>query len=313
MKDDYDVPVYSANVSKPFGYINKLLINDFSRPSIIWGIDGDWMVNCIPEEQKFYPTDHCGVLRCKTDDINPYFLALILEIEGNSCGFKRDFRASLERIKSLSVKVPSILLQHKIVSECQNLDEESQKAVLHRELIDDDEQPVSDEAIPRIKKPTIIIWPKYRKGCIPFYSVRAACGYFEESGTLPPDDAEGWVDVSENGIKVNNNMFIVRAVGNSMEPKINDGDLCVFELYGTESGGSRDGEIVLTQSIDKDGDYDCAYTIKKYHSEKLQNEDGSWKHTKVELQSLNPEFSTIEVSPEDASSLRTIGILRAVL
>lgn len=313
MRDDYDVPVYSANVSKPFGYINKLLINDFSHPSIIWGIDGDWMVNCIPEEQKFYPTDHCGVLRCKTDDINPYFLALILEIVGSSCGFKRDFRASLERMKSLSVKVPSILLQRKIVSECQNLDAESQKAVLRRELIENDEQPISDESITRIEKPTIIILPKYRKGCIPFYSVRAACGFFEESGTIPSDEVEGWVDVSEKGIKTNKNMFVVKAVGDSMKPRINDGDLCVFEIYGTDASGSREGEIVLTKCINNDDDYGCSFTIKKYHSEKLQYEDGSWEHTKVELQSLNPEFSTIELSPEDASSLRTIGILKAVL
>ena len=75
----------------------------------------------------------------------------------------------------------------------------------------------------------------------------------------------------------------------------------------------RDGEIVLTQCIDKDGDYGCAYTIKKYYSEKVQNEDGTWHHTKVQFQSLNPEYNAIDVSPEDASSLLTVGILRAVL
>ena len=236
-------------------------------------------------------------------------------------------RGKKDNIIRFSLPLPSLAKQKAFVAKIEKIESEiaslkaicdgataRKEAVLHRELFMDDKHAFGlIETTHQMKKPTIIIWPKYRKGCIPFYSVRAACGYFEESGTLPPDDAEGWVDVSENGIKVNNNMFIVRAVGNSMEPKIYDGDLCVFELYGTESGGSRDGEIVLTQSIDKDGDYDCAYTIKKYHSEKLQNEDGSWQHTKVKLQSLNPEFSTIEVSPEDASSLRTIGILRAVL
>ena len=108
-------------------------------------------------------------------------------------------------------------------------------------------------------------------------------------------------------------MFLVHAVGDSMKPRIHDGDLCVFELYGADASGSREGEIVLTKCINNDDDYGCSFTIKKYHSEKLQNEDGSWEHTKVELQSLNPEFGTIEVSPEDVSSLCTIGILRAVL
>lgn len=57
------IPVYSANVYKPFGFINKDLLNDFSKPSIICGIDGNWMVNIIPEQTLFYPTDHIGVLR----------------------------------------------------------------------------------------------------------------------------------------------------------------------------------------------------------------------------------------------------------
>lgn len=57
------IPVYSANVHNVFGKIDKLLITDFSKPSILWGIDGDWMVNIIKEDVEFYPTDHCGYLR----------------------------------------------------------------------------------------------------------------------------------------------------------------------------------------------------------------------------------------------------------
>ena len=154
---------------------------------------------------------------------------------------------------------------------------------------------------------------KKYKQFLPVYSVRAACGTFEDQNTIPEEEAEGWVNIAETGVKANKNMFLVHAVGDSMKPKINEGDLCVFEMYGAESGGSRDGEIVLTQCIDKDGDYGCAYTIKKYYSEKVQNEDGTWHHTKVQFQSLNPEYNAIDVSPEDASSLLTVGILRAVL
>ena len=36
-------------------------------------------------------------------------------------------------------------------------------------------------------------------------------------------------------------------------------------------------------------------------------------HTKIQIQSLNPDYKAIDVSPEDASSLLTVGILRAVL
>ena len=36
------VPVYSANVYEEFGRIDKENMKDYSRPSVIWGIDGDW-------------------------------------------------------------------------------------------------------------------------------------------------------------------------------------------------------------------------------------------------------------------------------
>ena len=72
------IPVFSANVVEPFGYIDDLLIDDFSIPSVLWGIDGDWMTSYVPENKEFYPTDHCGVLRCKTSAINPRYLSHIL-------------------------------------------------------------------------------------------------------------------------------------------------------------------------------------------------------------------------------------------
>lgn len=43
-----NIPVYSANVFEPFGYVNKLLIQDFSVDSVLWGIDGDWLVSLCP-------------------------------------------------------------------------------------------------------------------------------------------------------------------------------------------------------------------------------------------------------------------------
>ncbi len=35
------------------------------------GIDGDWMVNYLPPNKPFYPTDHCGILQVLTDDVIP--------------------------------------------------------------------------------------------------------------------------------------------------------------------------------------------------------------------------------------------------
>ena len=512
MNDIFDVPVYSANVFEPFGYINKFIVKDFSRPSVIWGIDGDWMVNCIPENLQFYPTDHCGVLRCKTDDINPYFLSYILETVGKSYGFRRELRASIERIKSLSVKIPSKSLQQKIVAECQKIDAEAneakvkiaelqedineivtgiigkttklgtiaqfknglnyketpvgdtvsivgvanfkenkspkwdevkaitirenvddsyllhkndlvtvrsngsrelvgrfmlidkepedrttfsgfsirvrivsvevdseflyyilssanvrqrlttgsnganikslnqdllsnleiplpplseqkniidkigkieseiaslkmicdeafarKKAVLHRELIEDEqgEEFTSAESEIEREETKIIVLPEYHEGCIPLYTLRAACGYFED-GEVPEE--EGWVDASGNSFTPDpQRHFAVHAKGNSMLNKIKDGDICVFEWY---RGGSRNGEIVLTECNEKDIDYGGMYTIKKYQSEKVVTEEG-WQHTKVELIPLNKDFDVIELNEE--TEYRTIGIFKCVL
>ena len=109
------VAVYSANVLEPFGYFDKLLITDFSLPSVIWGIDGDWMVNFIPADVKFYPTDHCGVIRIKTPDIAPEYFMFALEEEGKIARFSRTLRASTDRIKALTILLPSIEEQNKFV------------------------------------------------------------------------------------------------------------------------------------------------------------------------------------------------------
>ena len=105
------IPVYSANVTEPFGFTDKLLISDFSVSSVLWGIDGDWMTSYIPEDTKFYPTDHCGVLRCKTSEVNPRYLAHILEVEGKKMGFSRSYRASIDRVQGIAFTVPDIDLQ----------------------------------------------------------------------------------------------------------------------------------------------------------------------------------------------------------
>lgn len=116
MNPDYEIPVYSANVFEPFGMLNKKLIRDFTKASVIWGIDGDWMVNVIPANSPFFPTDHCGVLRIKTDDIHPKYMAHLLEVAGFESGFKRSYRASIDRIEGLSVSVAPLNDQIKAIS-----------------------------------------------------------------------------------------------------------------------------------------------------------------------------------------------------
>lgn len=107
------INIYSANVCSVFGKIDKEILDDYSRPSILWGIDGDWMVNIIDANKKFYPTDHCGYIRILIDDIIPEFLAMALEAEGKLEKFSRANRASTDRIRKISVFVPEDINEQK--------------------------------------------------------------------------------------------------------------------------------------------------------------------------------------------------------
>ena len=111
------IPIYSANVFEPFGEIDKLFIEDFTQPSVLWGIDGDWMVNYIPANSQFYPTDHCGVIRVKTKEVNPRYLAWVLNEAGKEKRFSRSHRASTDRIKGISIKFPDIKIQNELEKE----------------------------------------------------------------------------------------------------------------------------------------------------------------------------------------------------
>lgn len=124
MEENGVYPVYSANVRNKFGNINNLLFKDFDIPSILWGIDGDWMVTYIDKETPFYPTDHCGVLRVLDKDIIPKYIALSLEVIGKKHGFSRAYRASTERISSVQLPIPPRKIQEHIVKECEIVDNE---------------------------------------------------------------------------------------------------------------------------------------------------------------------------------------------
>jgi SOS-response transcriptional repressor LexA len=169
-----------------------------------------------------------------------------------------------------------------------------------------DEEPSENEkSAPRIIDIYEFRQQDNKEGFVPLYTLRAACGYFED-GEVPEE--EGWVDASGNGFTPDpKRHFAVHAKGDSMLDMIKDGDICVFEWY---RAGSRNGEIVLTECSEKDLDYGGMYTIKKYHSEKVVTEEG-WQHSKVELIPLNKDFDVIELDEEN--EYRTIGVLKCVL
>ena len=115
----------SANVYEPVGKITREgILRDYNVPSVLWGIDGDWMVNFIEAKIPFYPTDHCGYIRVKNSQINPEYFSMVLEAEGFKVEFDRTNRASIERISALLIKDPDISIQDDVVAKCRQYKDE---------------------------------------------------------------------------------------------------------------------------------------------------------------------------------------------
>lgn len=121
--DNGEIPVYSANVRDIFGYLDSENLSDYSKPSVLWGIDGEWLVNYIPAGVKFYPTDHCGYLRVNCEGLNTYYIGMIMYIIGCHHNFSRSYRAAIDRVKGLKIPCPPKKIQDKVAKECLSIEE----------------------------------------------------------------------------------------------------------------------------------------------------------------------------------------------
>jgi SOS-response transcriptional repressor LexA len=123
---------------------------------------------------------------------------------------------------------------------------------------------------------------------LPRYSLRAAAGKFLENQEITED---GWVEAPED-LRLSPDMFVARIVGHSMEPRIPDGSLCVFRYTVT---GSRENRLVLAEDRESTGDQ--RYAVKRYKSEKTKAEE--WRHKSIRLESLNPEYPSWDLDPDE--------------
>jgi len=145
------------------------------------------------------------------------------------------------------------------------------------------------------------------KTLLPLYTLKAAAGHFGNGEAVEP---EGWIEAEGVGV-LDERMFVARAVGKSMEPRIYDGDYCVFRAHPV---GSRQGKIVLAQYRGPaDPETGGSFTVKKYSSEKVADPDTDWRHTRVTLCPLNPEFEPIVLAPESEGDVRVIAEWLGVL
>ena len=118
------IPVYSANPNQLFGYTAKSNISDFSKPSILWGIDGNFEFGYIPANVEFATTDHCGRITIESNNIISEFVYYQLQESKNLYGFNRVYRASLKNITMVSVNIP--------IDTEGNFDIEAQQEMLRR-------------------------------------------------------------------------------------------------------------------------------------------------------------------------------------
>ena len=105
-------------------------------------------------------------------------------------------------------------------------------------------------------------------------------------------------------------MFVAQVVGRSMEPAIPDGSYC---LFAAPVEGTRQGKTVLVQLRDAtDPATGERYIVKRYESEKASDGE-SWRHTKITLKPINPDFEPIVLTGSDERQLQVVAELIEVL
>jgi len=125
---------------------------------------------------------------------------------------------------------------------------------------------------------------------LPRYSLAVAAGPFLENRVI---EEEAWEEAPP-GLRLTPEMFVARIAGRTMEPLIPDHSMCIFRRG---VAGSRQDRLVLVEALDQGGN--DRYTVKRYRSDKRENEAGEWSHQRIRLEPLNPAFAAWDLNPEE--------------
>ncbi len=126
---------------------------------------------------------------------------------------------------------------------------------------------------------------------LPLYSLRAAAGRLGEEMESVEED---WVPAPD-GVRLTPDLFVAHVVGRSMEPRIPDGSLNLFRFHPV---GSRQSKILLIQRFGALDDT-ARFTVKRYTSRKVEAGEDEWRHERIRLEPLNPEFEAWDAGPDD--------------
>lgn len=145
---------------------------------------------------------------------------------------------------------------------------------------------------------------------VPLYSLKVAAGEFKFNERLPE---EKFILVPD-GVKITQEHFACKIIGNSMNKIVQDGQIGLFKRY---IAGSRNGLMVIAEYYDhQDLDYGSCYTFKEYFSQKTVNEE-SWQHEKIILKprSFDASYQDIVIGPNSINekTFNVIGIFDRVI
>ena len=342
---NYSIETFNKNYKKEYFKDGLILFNKYSRKDVCRLLNWDKDISSTVYGYRTNKnTTPCFVTYHKSDEIddsinyNDYFVSpTIFAWESRS-----NRRLESNEIQNV-IKSNRILLFVKkgdgegtdfyFMGDCsiiensieQSVMPSSQKPVVHFKF--QLGQPVSDslyqyitsnnrigliESENQIKKTKVIniqyneIKDELLENPIPLYDFYAAAGSFSE---MQSEKSFTLIEGTKNN---NQDYFACKIIGESMNRVIPNGSICLFKYY---TGGSRNGKIVLVENIDiQDQDFNSAFTIKTYSSEKNISDEG-WQHTSVILRpnSFDESYKNIIINEENGAEMRVVGEFIKVL
>lgn len=143
---------------------------------------------------------------------------------------------------------------------------------------------------------------------VPLVNISVAAGSFSDLQVYSDFD---WIELPFS-TTVKEGYFFCKVVGESMNKVIPNGSYCLFQK---DTGGSREGKIVLVECTDiQDSDFGSGYTVKEYHSKKNSTAE-NWLHESITLKPLSfeLEYENLELNPDSLVDFRVKGVFISVL
>ncbi|MFN3653406.1 MAG: DEAD/DEAH box helicase family protein [Armatimonadota bacterium] len=126
---------------------------------------------------------------------------------------------------------------------------------------------------------------------LPVYPLEAAVERLRDEGAVQPI---GWISAEEFG-RLDERMFVVRTVGNALEPHAHEGDYSVFRQ---DPGAKLQDRVVLaTYDGEPDPDTGGPFTVRLYTADR-RSPRGAGNGRKAALVPLNPAAKPIALTPD---------------